>query len=137
MFRGGIPVPSEMSATPHGTTTHTIVSGAVSSAGPARRQPTSALDPLHAPRQHTSGTRDGSRLDLVDLAFAALHQLMVVLHDLLHFLRILRVLPLSLHHRLERLHARHLHLRDDGPIPLSAEVSHDLHRRHARFGTEL
>src|SRR5213593_154341 len=48
----------------------------------------------------------------------------------------LAALPLTLHHPLELVHARHFHFRHKHPVPLGAEVRHDSHRRHATLGSD-
>src|SRR5687768_8881023 len=51
---------------------------------------------------------------------------MVPLRDPLEFLPELFRHPFAFHHSLELVHALYLDLRDDGPVALTCEVSHDL-----------
>src|SRR6266480_4700258 len=78
-----------------------------------------------------------SALDLVDLAPAVLHQVVVALTDVLELLRVLAAQPGSLHHTLELLQILDLHLGDERPVALGAEVGHQAHRRHAGPGAEF
>src|SRR5213595_819162 len=78
-----------------------------------------------------------SALDLVDLAPALLHQVVVALTDVLELLRVLAAQTGSLHPTLELLQILDLHLGDERPVALGAEVGHQAHWRHAGPGAEF
>src|SRR5213594_3859282 len=84
----------------------------------------------------TKSWSSSSAFNLVHLAPTRFDQVVIVLHDALHFLHRLAALPLTLHHPLELVHARHFHFRHKHPVPLGAEVRHDSHRRHATLGSD-
>src|SRR3989442_6258523 len=80
--------------------------------------------------------RAASAFNLVHLAPTRFDQVVIVLHNVLHFLHRLAALPPTLHHLLEFIHALHFHFRHKHPVPLGAEVRHDSHLRHATLGSD-
>src|SRR5437016_94669 len=79
----------------------------------------------------------GPAFDLIDLAPTVLHEIVIVLHDVLEFLHVVTALPATLHHTLEIVHARYFHLGDERPVPFRTEVGHHAHLRHADLRAEL
>src|SRR5688572_22572499 len=67
-----------------------------------------------------------SVFDVVDLAPAVIHEVVVALHDLLHLLHVLTGWRLR-HHLHELVHALDLEFRHERPVAFRAEVSHQLH----------
>src|SRR6058998_2044617 len=82
-------------------------------------------------------TPKSSAFNPVDLAPARFDEVVIVLHDLLHFLHGLALPSAALHHAVELIHTCHLHLRHEHPKALAAKVGHDPHLRHADLGAEL
>src|SRR6266581_6916406 len=78
-----------------------------------------------------------SRLNLVDLAPTVVDEIVIPLHYALEFLHVFAVLATPLHHALELGHGRHLHLGDERPVPVGADVGHDTHLRHADLGAQF
>src|SRR6185369_719553 len=85
----------------------------------------------------TFASINASALELVDLAPALVHEVVVALHDGLELLQVGLLLALARHHLLERFDARHLHLGDHRPVSLGAHVGHDLHLPHAHLLVQL
>src|SRR5438094_3626475 len=76
-------------------------------------------------------------LDLVDLPLAVVDKVVVALHELLELLLIIGGASWIRHHALELAEVGHLHLGDDRPVLLGAEIGHNAHARHADLLAQL
>src|SRR5438552_16487388 len=72
-------------------------------------------------------------LNRINLPATVVHQVVVALHNLFEFLRILRTLA----HRQECFETRHFHFGYNSPVALGTNVRHYSHFTHASFLAEL